>query len=110
MTCWSAPADGEALGLVDGDGDGVGVTVGDAEGVTGTSAATRWSGTMTVVWLQPVTFMSAELLAGAGLERDLERSRKAADRLGAVEREGEVRALRLWRWPCRSPGGYCRTP
>ena len=102
MTCWSAPAEGEALGLDDGDGDvGVGVTVGEAEGVTGTSAATRWSGTMTVVWLHPVTLMSARSLLGAGLESDLERARKPADRLGALEREGEVLALRRGRRPCR---------
>ena len=41
MTCWSAPGEGDALGLDDGDvvGDGVGETVGEADGETGTSAA-----------------------------------------------------------------------
>src|SRR5450756_2250109 len=64
MTCWSVPAVGDALGRDDGESGGVGVTVGDGEGETGASAATRLSGTMTVVWLPPVTFMAARSLPG----------------------------------------------
>ena len=69
MTCWSAPPEGEALGLDVGEvvGEVVGEatgTLGEADGDTGTSAATRSSGTMMVVWLLPVTFMSACALPG----------------------------------------------